>query len=43
MWSLGLLSVNNAVVGLYGYLQEDKTAMDIAAKAAWLWATWRQA
>jgi len=33
-----MLSVNSAIVGLYGYLQVDKMAVGAAAKAAWLWA-----
>lgn len=34
-----MLSVNGAVVGLYGYLQADKAAVVGAAqKAVWLWA-----
>jgi hypothetical protein len=31
-----MLSVNSAIVGLYGYL--DKMAVGVAAKAVWLWA-----
>jgi hypothetical protein len=33
-----MLSVNSAIVGLYGYLQVDKMAVGAAAKAVWLWA-----
>ena len=33
-----MLSVNGAVVGLYGYLQADKMAVGPAQKAVWLWA-----
>ena len=33
-----MLAVNGAVVGLYGYLQADKTAVGAAQKAVWLWA-----
>jgi hypothetical protein len=33
-----MLSVNNAIVGLYGYLQMDKTAVSPSAKDVWLWA-----
>ncbi len=33
-WMLG---VNDAVVGLYGYLQADKMAVGAAQKAEWLW------
>ena len=33
-----MLSVNSAIVGLYGYLQADKIAVGTAAKAVWLWA-----
>ncbi len=33
-----MLSVNSAVVGLYGYLQADKAAGGAAQKAVWLWA-----
>ena len=34
-----MLSVNGAVVGLYGYLQADKAAVvGPAQKAVWLWA-----
>ena len=37
-----MLSVNGAVVGLYGYLQADKAAVVGAAqKAVWLWAILR--
>jgi len=32
-----MLSVNSAIVGLYGYLQMDKMAVGVAAKAVWLW------
>jgi hypothetical protein len=33
-----MLSVNSAIVGLYGYLQVDKMAVGTAAKPVWLWA-----
>jgi len=33
-----MLSVNSAIVALYGYLQADKTAVGAAQKAVWLWA-----
>jgi hypothetical protein len=33
-----MLSVNGAIVALYGYLQADKPAVDAAQKAVWLWA-----
>jgi len=33
-----MLSVNSAIVALYGYLQADKLAVDAAQKAVWLWA-----
>jgi hypothetical protein len=33
-----MLSVNSAIVGLYGYLQADKMAVGTAQKAVWLWA-----
>src|SRR4051812_35551745 len=33
-----MLSVNSAIVGLYGYLQADKLAVGPAQKAVWLWA-----
>ena len=33
-----MLSVNSAIVALYGYLQADKMAIDAAHKAVWLWA-----
>ena len=33
-----MLSVNSAIVGLYGYLQADKMAVAAAEKAVWLWA-----
>lgn len=33
-----MLSVNSAIVGLYGYLQGDKVAVGPAGKAVWLWA-----
>jgi hypothetical protein len=33
-----MLSVNSAIVALYGYLQADKMAVGAAQKAAWLWA-----
>ena len=32
-----MLSVNSAIVGLYGYL-DYKMAVGVAAKAVWLWA-----
>jgi hypothetical protein len=32
-----MLSVNSAIVGLYGYLQADKIAAGAAQKAIWLW------
>jgi hypothetical protein len=31
-----MLSVNSAIVALYGYLQADKPAVDAAQKAIWL-------
>jgi hypothetical protein len=33
-----MLSVNSAIVALYGYLQADKMAVGAAPKAVWLWA-----
>jgi hypothetical protein len=33
-----MLSVNSAIVALYGYLQTDKLAVPIAQKTIWLWA-----
>ena len=33
-----MLSVNGAIVALYGYLQADKMAVGAAQKAVWLWA-----
>ena len=33
-----MLSVNSAIVALYGYLQADKSAVGTAQKAVWLWA-----
>ena len=33
-----MLSVNSAIVGLYGYLQSDKFPASTAQKAVWLWA-----
>jgi len=33
-----MLSVNSAIVGLYGYLQADKLGVGTAQKAIWLWA-----
>src|SRR5262249_59089505 len=33
-----MLSVNSAIVALYGYLQADKMAVGAAQKAVWLWA-----
>ena len=33
-----MLSVNSAIVALYGYLQADKLAVGVAQKAVWLWA-----
>src|ERR1700737_4326143 len=33
-----MLSVNSAIVALYGYLQADKMAVGTAQKAVWLWA-----
>jgi hypothetical protein len=34
----GMLSVNSAIVALYGYLQADKLAVGASQKAVWLWA-----
>ena len=33
-----MLSVNSAIVALYGYLQSDKPAVGVDEKAIWLWA-----
>lgn len=33
-----LLSVNSAIVGLYGYLQEGKASVAAGGKPVWLWA-----
>jgi hypothetical protein len=33
-----MLSVNSAIVALYGYLEADKIAVGAAQKAVWLWA-----
>src|ERR1700733_5655501 len=33
-----MLSVNSAIVALYGYLQSDKIAVGAAQKGVWLWA-----
>jgi len=33
-----MLTVNSAIVGLYGYLQADKLAVSAGQKAIWLWA-----
>ena len=33
-----MLSVNSAIVALYGYLQTDKLAVPGGQKAVWLWA-----
>jgi hypothetical protein len=33
-----MLSVNSAIVALYGYLQADKVAVGATQKAVWLWA-----
>ena len=33
-----MLSVNSAIVALYGYLQTDKLAIPTGQKAIWLWA-----
>jgi hypothetical protein len=33
-----MLSVNSAIVALYGYLQTDKLAVPTGQKAIWLWA-----
>jgi hypothetical protein len=33
-----MLSVNSAIVALYGYLQTNKLAVGAAQKAVWLWA-----
>jgi hypothetical protein len=33
-----MLSVNSAIVALYGYLQADKMSVGAAQKAVWLWA-----
>jgi hypothetical protein len=33
-----MLSVNSAIVGLYGYLQAGKMMVDASQKEIWLWA-----
>jgi hypothetical protein len=33
-----MLSVNSAIVSLYGYLQTDKLAVPTGQKLVWLWA-----
>jgi hypothetical protein len=33
-----MLSVNSAIVALYGYLEADKASVSIGQKAVWLWA-----
>jgi hypothetical protein len=33
-----MLSVNSAIVALYGYLQADKLSVGASQKAIWLWA-----
>jgi hypothetical protein len=33
-----MLSVNSAIVALYGYLQSDKMAVGATQKGVWLWA-----
>jgi hypothetical protein len=33
-----MLSVNSAIVALYGYLQSEKLAVPAGQKAIWLWA-----
>ena len=33
-----MLSVNSAIVALYGYLQSDKMAISAGQRAVWLWA-----
>ena len=33
-----MLSVNSAIVALYGYLQSNKIAVGVDQKAIWLWA-----
>lgn len=33
-----MLSVNSAIVGLYGYLQTDKLAVPTGQRAIWFWA-----
>jgi len=33
-----MLSVNSAIVALYGYLAADKLAVPVGQKAVWLWA-----
>jgi hypothetical protein len=33
-----MLSVNSAIVALYGYIQAEKMAVGAAQKAVWLWA-----
>jgi hypothetical protein len=32
-----MLSVNSAIVALYGYLQSDKLAVSAPQKMVWLW------
>ena len=34
-----MLSVNSAVVALYGYLAADKLSVSVGQKQIWLWAT----
>src|SRR4051812_5481939 len=33
-----MLSVNSAIVALYGYLEADKMSVGVAQKVVWLWA-----
>jgi hypothetical protein len=33
-----MLSVNSAIIALYGYLQADKTPIQAVQKPLWLWA-----
>ena len=33
-----MISVNSAIVGLYGYLQADKMSVGSSQKTIWLWA-----
>ena len=33
-----MLSVNSAIVALYGYIQSHKMAVGVPPKAVWLWA-----